>query len=1624
MTDQLLTHSELETRGSWQTYTIADGLAGLRVEHIVEDADGYLWFGTYDSGVSRFDGEEFLTFTREDGLCGDRVFAAHLDQQGRLWLGSDGGFCRHDGGRFERFELPGRTVQFICEDRQDRLWLGGLGVLGYFDGEAFRDLLPTCEQRIGWRPAGRCFGVMEDVQGDIWFGFERVIRFDGERFYCYGREEGLPAVQDAYAVGSGSGDRIWVGGYGLVEWDGERFREVHSWTGGAVRKIQTDQKGLIWVSINGGEVLCHDGTAFQVFPGYEDVLPNVVNGICRDREGNIWFATWGRGAVRCDPHIVEINGAQRNFRQREPLALAKDGEGNVWMGFRHPPQRPADAILARFGGEELEEFGREQGIELGGCYAICADAGERVWFGGARLTDGEDERSPDWAGVGALYCYDGTDFQLLDMGDLGGHAVSGLAAGDAEELFIGIRDLEKGEARLLRYDGKGFQVLFREREDDPHGCIIFSILRTRRGDLWFGVGNVEGEGKGRGIFHWRGGNEFDQYTAAEGLIDDRVQEIVEDREGRLWCATRSGISRFDGVSFRNYTAHDGLPNNDVSCICADGRGGFWIATDGGVAHFDGDRWQVVRSAQIGIPWRIAVDRRKDLWCAGLMGIVRYTPGVTPPRVHLSRVVADRVFDAPVNRELSTHARDLEFEYRGMSFRTPVRQLRYVWRLEGWDAEWSAPTAEGRAAYRDLPPGEYLFQVKAIDWDLNESEPASVAVKIKADPRDEQISELERGVQERTRELEEHIRQLRATELVRACVWNLKRPEEIDRLLDAVREALKLLEIPFHGWGINVIDVPSRSVEVWVHVPGEGRERRKFEGAVSLVERIWQQQQMAYRRDLQKEDAYGERDGLMNSFQKPVRSILDVPFSHGTLAINSLEPDAFPPVRIAALQMLAGVLSEGFRRMEDLRGLEDRNRSLEREVEEREKAEGTVRRTRDNLARLNEELEERVRARTAELSASEERYRAFVEQSVEGVWRAEFDQSVPIDAPEEEQFELLYRHAYLAECNEVFARQYGYSRVDEVLGLRAGDFIPQSSPRSRESWMPFIRSGYKLTNHELREFDRHGNLFYSLNNIMGIAEDGNLIRIWGIRHDITGQKQAEEALRNLATRFSALSSSELLEQVSRHLTEALDLDYAFIGELTPDGQSVRVLAGVGRGEPLDPFEYDLTGTPCENVMGQGMCDYPSGVQELFPRDSLLIEMDIEGYMGTPLLNRAGEPLGIMVLLDGKPIANQDAAESLFGIFADRISAEMERMQAKKALQESEKYLTRAQRIAHLGHWKMDTETREITGSDELFRIFGLSREEATLDAFVGVVHPDDREYDLRHIARGITHGENWDIEHRLIPKDGTEKIVRAIGEAVTDESGKTVELVGTVHDITERKQVEEALKENQRRLQTLSRRLVQAQEEERGRISRDLHDEIGQALTALKISLQTVQQLSGEETIASNLGDSIEIAEATLQQVRDLSLDLRPSLLDDLGLVPALRWYLDRQSQRVGFAGELQTELEEPELDASLETTCFRIAQEALTNVARYAQAENVRIEIGLQDGEFHMAIADDGTGFDVDAALERASGGASLGLLSMRERAELTGGRTEIESVPEQGTTIRVFFPFPSAGNGGEEKQA
>ena len=346
---------------------------------------------------------------------------------------------------------------------------------------------------------------------------------------------------------------------------------------------------------------------------------------------------------------------------------------------------------------------------------------------------------------------------------------------------------------------------------------------------------------------------------------------------------------------------------------------------------------------------------------------------------------------------------------------------------------------------------------------------------------------------------------------------------------------------------------------------------------------------------------------------------------------------------------------------------------------------------------------------------------------------------------------------------------------------------------------------------------------------------------------------------------------------------------------------------------------------------------------------------------------------------------------------------DRLQKQKALLD-ELFEQAPQAVALLG-----VDHRILRVNQEFSRVFGYSSQEALGQKISELIAGEEAREEEQKYADSVAQGRRVDAEGVRRRKDESSLYVSMVRVPVRLPN-RQVAIYAIYRDISEHKQAEAALRQTNERLQKLSRRLFQVQEEERRHLARELHDQMGQALTAAKLNLQAAQRrLEERDLIARALDDGIAALEMLLEQVRQISLDLRPPLLDDLGLVPALRWYLDQQAQRAGLRIEFFADPALERMSPEIETACFRVAQEGLTNVVRHARAQTVNVELHRTPKALHLVVRDDGIGFDVMTAEQQ---GVSLGLLGMRERVTLLGGEMDCKSAPGRGTEIHAFFPM------------
>jgi two-component system sensor histidine kinase UhpB len=289
-----------------------------------------------------------------------------------------------------------------------------------------------------------------------------------------------------------------------------------------------------------------------------------------------------------------------------------------------------------------------------------------------------------------------------------------------------------------------------------------------------------------------------------------------------------------------------------------------------------------------------------------------------------------------------------------------------------------------------------------------------------------------------------------------------------------------------------------------------------------------------------------------------------------------------------------------------------------------------------------------------------------------------------------------------------------------------------------------------------------------------------------------------------------------------------------------------------------------------------------------------------------------------------------------------------------------------------------------------------------------IHPEDRERAVSYCARSVAELRDHQFEYRMLAADGRTVWLRDIVRVYADR-GRPRQLYGVMIDITQSKLMEERLNAYAAELKTLSRRLAEAQEDERRRLSRELHDQVGQNLTALSINLDLIRNglPAGADGLRARIADSVGLIEATAESIEGLLAELRPPMLDNYGLVAALRWYATLYSKRTGVCTRVEAPKALPELSPAIEAALFRIAQEALTNTAKHAGAGSATVEVAVDGATLRLKIADDGRGFD-PAILNEPAKAARRGLAGMRERALAVGGRIDIDSSPGGGTRIEV----------------
>jgi signal transduction histidine kinase len=691
-------------RDQWGTER---GFPGGPVYALTQTADGYLWIGA-EKGLVRFDGLTFRLF-QPSGFpagTGPTVLGVAAAPDGSLWARLRGpALVRFRNGSFENIfasaGLSDAVVTAMLRGRDDRLLLATLGHGAVSSrGGAFTTI--TAPSTI---PTSFIIAIADTRDGDIWMGTRDagLLRVQGARITRI--MEGLPDLKINCLLPGEKGD-LWIGtDKGLARWTGSEVT-----TSGVPEPLRK--------------------------------VPALA--MIRDRESNVWLAAASHGLLRVNSRGVAAFGERDARFGGAVTAVFEDREGNVWVGTTRGIERLRDGVFTT--------YSVAQGLPSDSVGPVHVDSAQRIWFAPSE---------------GGLYWLRDGQVGRIDQAGLSDDVIYSIA-GDRDDVWIG---RQRGGLTRVRARGGAFTTEHLTQADGLAQNSVYAVHQARDGAVW--AGTLSG-----GASRFKDG-VFTTYTTANGLASNTIASILECTDGTMWFGTPNGVSTLSRGGWRRYAVKDGLPANDVNVLYEDSAGNVWVGTAGGLAIFRAGRLQppvnvpaVLRGSILGLAedhsgwlWVATTDRvfrvhrnglvdeafgtaairdytiadglmalegvkrhrsvvedsRGRIWFAMNRGLSMADPArsegrAMPALTHVEEVSAD---GTPIGLhgsvQIPAGRRRITLAYAGLGLASPER-VRFRYRLDGFDRDWSEPVTERQAVYTNLNPGPYVFRVIASNAD--------------------------------------------------------------------------------------------------------------------------------------------------------------------------------------------------------------------------------------------------------------------------------------------------------------------------------------------------------------------------------------------------------------------------------------------------------------------------------------------------------------------------------------------------------------------------------------------------------------------------------------------------------------------------------------------------------------------------------------------------------------------------------------------------------------------------------------------------------------------------------------------------------------------------------------------
>ncbi len=711
---------------NFEQFSVAEGLPQSQINKIYQDKRGLLWIATYGGGVCSFDGHEFTVFTENTGLVGDLVTDIAEGRSGEVYLSSEwGGISIYRGGEVFNLEGSPAHVKSMLVDRKSNLWIGSSeGVHIYSNGI------------VEHVPLG------DDVNPNV-IAFEQ----DNDQIY-------VAANNKLYTVLRGSRTLK-----NSIVFDHE------------IKSLMLDDDKNLWVGLKQGgiEIVGNNKTSYsQMINLIKLNYPNLtVNAISQDMKGNIWFGTKQNGVFRFNEQTYNVFNKSNGLKSVNIGDLYCDYQNNIWIGTN------GEGVI-RYYDNPFISYQNIEGLNQSDNFSVLKDHQGRIWVGngddGAFMFDGdkvihlnentvlpgngvrdviETKDHVIWIGTNkGLVRYNDRSIAVYDTtkGLVDNH-VKTLMEDSKGSIWIGTN----GGGLSVMSNGK--TVNYTSQDSLIHNY-IHSLFEDREGNVWIGTG--------LGIQKYDG-EKFTSYRHVPGICNSYIGNIVQDKNGKIWVGTDRCIARLDEKEFVSYNVKDGLTSNLIYLMITDLEGNLWVGTNLGL-----DKLTLTDNSEIksiehfgyeegfkGIECNaggVHLDGDGNIYFCTVEGIYQYIPKsdslfdkivdvhITDIKVFLEDFNLEangsgdlNWFGIPKQLELPYDQNHLTFGFIGMDLKHP-KQLRYSYKLDGFDKHWSPPQKTMQAVYSNLPPGKYTFRVNACLGDnCTLSDEASCTVIINEPP---------------------------------------------------------------------------------------------------------------------------------------------------------------------------------------------------------------------------------------------------------------------------------------------------------------------------------------------------------------------------------------------------------------------------------------------------------------------------------------------------------------------------------------------------------------------------------------------------------------------------------------------------------------------------------------------------------------------------------------------------------------------------------------------------------------------------------------------------------------------------------------------------------------------------